>query len=191
MTHSYNRPRWVASIALAAVGAMTIAGCDVKKELLEPQNPGLIDPSAVASPAAAYALKVGAIGKVRVVVDPAGSNGNCNSNAECLWEEVGNLTDELHNRHVRFAGEGEGMWGEAVRNLPGWQPAKFALADRFQDQLRGEPVPNLAAMDAKTSDPEWMLFYLRAQAQGAFGGPSGRHRLPTPSERLPPAPRRH
>jgi hypothetical protein len=97
MTHSYNRPRWVASIALAAVGAMTIAGCDVKKELLEPQNPGLIDPSAVASPAAAYALKVGAIGKVRVVVDPAGSNGNCNSNAECLWEEVGNLTDELHN----------------------------------------------------------------------------------------------
>jgi len=70
------------------------------------------------------------------------------------------LTDELQNRHVRFAGEGEGMWGEAVRNLPGWQPTKFALADKFPDQLRGERVPDLAAMDAKTRDqlltvPAW------------------------------------
>ena len=60
------------------------------------------------------------------------------------------LTDELHNRHVRFAGEDEGMWGEAVRNIPGWQPAKFALASKFQDQLKGQRVPDLAAMDAKT-----------------------------------------
>ena len=62
------------------------------------------------------------------------------------------LSDELQNRHVRFAGEGEGegMWGEAVRNIPGWAPAKFALAGKFQDQLRGERVPDLASMDAKT-----------------------------------------
>jgi len=97
MPLSQNRPRWVASIVLACAGTVAIAGCDVKKELLEPQNPGLIDPSAVSSPAAAYALKVGAMGKVRVVVDPAGSTGNCNGNAECLWEEVGSLTDEFHN----------------------------------------------------------------------------------------------
>ena len=40
--------------------------------------------------AAAYALKVGAIGKVTSVVD-------CGGNSECLWEEIGNLTDEYHN----------------------------------------------------------------------------------------------
>ena len=97
MPFSQNRPRWVATIALTSVSVIAIAGCDVKKELLEPQNPGLIDPSAVGNAAAAYALKVGAIGKVRVVVDPAGSTGNCSGNAECLWEEVGSLTDEFHN----------------------------------------------------------------------------------------------
>jgi hypothetical protein len=97
MPYSQNRPRWVASIVLAVAGTLAIAACDAKKELLAPQNPGLIDPSAVGSAAAAFALKVGAIGKVRVVVDPAGSTGNCSGNAECLWEEVGSLTDEYHN----------------------------------------------------------------------------------------------
>lgn len=62
------------------------------------------------------------------------------------------MTDELHNRHVRFAGEEAALWGEAVRNLPGWQPGSFALADRFRDQLDGKPVPPLSAMDAKTRE---------------------------------------
>ena len=75
------------------------------------------------------------------------------------------LTDELHNRHVRFAGAADGLWGEAVRNLPGWQPAKFALAGRFADQLEGKPVPSLAEMDAKTQAqlltvPAWDDFSL-------------------------------
>lgn len=91
-----NRPRWVALAGAAGV-ALLVTACNVKNELLAPQNPGLIDPSAVTSPAAAYALKVGAIGKTRVVVDGAGSSGNCGGNAECLWEEVGSLTDEYHN----------------------------------------------------------------------------------------------
>src|SRR6185312_14950352 len=97
MMRNTDRPRWVLRIGLAAAGTMVIAACNVKDELLAPQNPGLIDPSAVTSPAAAYALKVGAVGKVRVVVDGAGSSGNCSSNSECLWEEIGNLTDEYHN----------------------------------------------------------------------------------------------
>ncbi|MBW8882019.1 MAG: Tat pathway signal sequence domain protein, partial [Asticcacaulis sp.] len=75
------------------------------------------------------------------------------------------LTDELHNRHVRFAGQDGGLWGEAVRNLPGWQPAKFALANRFADQLEGRAVPALSEMDAKTRDqlltvPAWDGFRL-------------------------------
>jgi hypothetical protein len=55
------------------------------------------------------------------------------------------LRDELHNRHVRFAGAGDGLWSEAVRNLPGWSK-RFSLAGRFQDQLAGRLVPSLADM---------------------------------------------
>jgi hypothetical protein len=55
------------------------------------------------------------------------------------------LRDELHNRHVRFAGANDGLWSEAVRNLPGWTN-KFALASRFKDQLAGRPVPALSEM---------------------------------------------
>jgi hypothetical protein len=62
------------------------------------------------------------------------------------------MRDDLHNRHVRFVGEGEGAFGEAVRNLPGWQPGLFALAGKFKDQLDGRPTPALAAMDAKTRE---------------------------------------
>lgn len=62
------------------------------------------------------------------------------------------MTDEVHNRHVRFAGQGNGMFGEAVRNIPGWAGAAFKLADRFQDQLDGKFVPALAVMDAKTRE---------------------------------------
>jgi hypothetical protein len=97
MMQNTKRPGWVLAIGAAAAAVLLITACDVKEELLSPQNPGLIDPSAVTSPAAAFALKVGAIGKARVVVDGAGFGGNCGGNAECLWEEVGNLTDEFHN----------------------------------------------------------------------------------------------
>ena len=83
------------------------------------------------------------------------------------------LTDELHNRHVRFAGQDDGLWGEAVRNLPGWQPTKFALANRFADQLEGKAVPALAEMDAKTRDqlltvPAWDGFRLFQGDSDAF-----------------------
>jgi hypothetical protein len=83
------------------------------------------------------------------------------------------LTDELHNRHARFAGQDDGLWGEAVRNLPGWQPGKFALADRFADQLEGKAVPALAEMDAKTREqlltvPAWDGFRLFQGDSDAF-----------------------
>lgn len=83
------------------------------------------------------------------------------------------FSDELHNRHVRFAGEGDGLWGEAVRNLPGWQPGKFSLADRFPAQLRGDRVPTLAEMDTKTraqleTVPAWDGFRLFQSSSDAF-----------------------
>lgn len=57
------------------------------------------------------------------------------------------LRDDLHNRHVRFVGEGAGMWGEAVRNIPGWADG-FALAARFPEQLAGQPMPTSAELEA-------------------------------------------
>lgn len=98
MLTSRSRARWGVAIGAAAIAALVFTGCTrFKDELLEPQNPGLIDPTAVANPSAAYALKVGAVGKTRVVVDGAGSSGNCGGNSECLWEESGSLADEFHN----------------------------------------------------------------------------------------------
>jgi len=88
MMNNVNRARWVIGIAL--VGVATLAGCDrVKQELLAPQNPGLIDPSATTTPAAALALRIGALGRYKQLV-------NC-GNGECTWAEEGVLTDEFKN----------------------------------------------------------------------------------------------
>ena len=80
-----NRARLTLLASAAAV--LAVVGCDrVKTELLAPQNPGLVDPSAVGSPTAALALRVGAIGRYKQV--QAG---------ESIWEYGGTLADEYKN----------------------------------------------------------------------------------------------
>jgi hypothetical protein len=49
------------------------------------------------------------------------------------------LSDELYNRHVRFSGEGNGVWGEAVQGLTGLQ-ADPGLAVR-EAQVAGTKTP--------------------------------------------------
>jgi hypothetical protein len=54
------------------------------------------------------------------------------------------LTDELYNRHIRFSGEGNGVWAEAVRTLTGLRrdPGKA-----FKDaQIAGKAVPPVEQM---------------------------------------------
>jgi hypothetical protein len=51
------------------------------------------------------------------------------------------LTDELYNRHVRFAGAGNGVWGEAVRGLTGLQTDPGAPVR--EAQAAGQPTPPL------------------------------------------------
>jgi len=83
-----NRARWVAVLGVGA--AIAIAGCDrVKAELLAPQNPGLVDPTAINSPTAALALRVGALGRYKQL-----TNGNGN---ESIWQYAGTLADEFKN----------------------------------------------------------------------------------------------
>ncbi|MEP6494421.1 MAG: hypothetical protein ABJF01_17185 [bacterium] len=80
-----NRARLLIAASMAA--AVFVAACDrVKTELLAPQNPGLVDPSAVGNPTAALALRVGALGRYKQV--QAG---------ESIWEYAGTLADEYKN----------------------------------------------------------------------------------------------
>lgn len=87
MTTRMHRTRLVLSgLALAATG---MVGCNVKHELLEPQNPGVIDPSAVNSSTAALALRVGALSRYKQLTNASGN--------EALWEYAGTLADEYKN----------------------------------------------------------------------------------------------
>ena len=64
MQRQMNRARWILS-GVALTVAPLFSACNVKEELLAPQNPGVIDPASVNSPAAAAGLRVGAIGQLK------------------------------------------------------------------------------------------------------------------------------
>ena len=86
MMNHMHRTRWTLG-AFAAVA--TLAACNVKHDLLDPQNPGLIDPSAVGTPTAALALRVGALSRYKQLTNASGN--------EALWEYSGTLADEYKN----------------------------------------------------------------------------------------------
>ena len=91
MSRIENRARSaVAAGTFIALASLAAFACkDYTKELLQPENPGVVGSDAVGSPAAAAALRVGAIGRVRQLA-------NCGS-YECLWSESGIMTDEFKN----------------------------------------------------------------------------------------------
>lgn len=89
MTTYKLRARWAFAAGAVAASASLMNGCDLQQRLLERQNPGLIDQTATQSPMAAAALKVGAIGRLKLLVNCGGG--------ECLWQEAGNLADEFKN----------------------------------------------------------------------------------------------
>jgi hypothetical protein len=88
MLNRIDRARWAISAGLVTVALVVPSGCtSFKDQLLEPQNPGLIDESAVGSPAAAAALKNGALNRLKVVYTAQ----------ETLWQSSGHLADEFAN----------------------------------------------------------------------------------------------
>ena len=86
------RARW--AIPGSVVVLAFAAGCNPKDELLQPQNPGLIDQTAVGSPTAAAALKIGAMGRLKWVVSDPAPTGFAGSS---VWEASGLLSDEFMN----------------------------------------------------------------------------------------------
>jgi hypothetical protein len=58
--------------------------------------------------------------------------------------------EELHNRHVRFAGDGAGVWAQPVRMLPGYRSqAGGEIGELYPANLGGQRVPNLAELDPR------------------------------------------
>ncbi len=87
MNRIQTRTRWAVAGVLAC--AAFIGGCDIKNELLAPQQPGLLLPGDIASAGAAgaQALRVGALGGLQQMV------GGGNVNQENLWMMADLLTD--------------------------------------------------------------------------------------------------
>lgn len=83
-----------AAVAIAG-GLFVLDACDVNKELLQPQQPGVIDPGAVTSATAADALWAGALAEWNKVMN--GSPTNSGSNQEGLWNWEGLFTDEMRS----------------------------------------------------------------------------------------------
>jgi hypothetical protein len=94
MLNYTNRARGTAAV-LAAVGSLALGACNPKQELLSPQQPGVISPSAVTTATAADALYVGALNRLKASMN--GSPTNSGSNQEGLWNWQGLFTDELQS----------------------------------------------------------------------------------------------
>lgn len=78
-----------AAASAIACSSIFLGACDINKQLLAPQQPGVISPSAVVTATAADALYTGALGRWK-----AAMNGSGNSNTESLWNWEALFTDE-------------------------------------------------------------------------------------------------
>jgi hypothetical protein len=59
------------------------------------------------------------------------------------------LREEIHNRHVRFGGEGDGLWAEPIQPLIGWRGRITAPGggNVYNDQVAGRRIPNRDALN--------------------------------------------
>jgi hypothetical protein len=81
------------------------------------------------------------------------------------------MRDELHNRHVRFVGEGKGLWAEAVRGLTG---LRRDPGEKVRNaQVAGDPTPPVESWDASVSRrvnliPAWGDYTLAQLSSDGF-----------------------
>jgi hypothetical protein len=123
MMNVINRARWVVASSLIVAGPMI--GCTSFKDyLLEPQNPGLIDPGAVSSPSAATALRVGALGQFK------GTTGA----GESVWRWGGLLADEFKTSDT-FSQRNETDQRQVQTNNTTWSPV-YAAEQQARGYLR-------------------------------------------------------
>ena len=63
------------------------------------------------------------------------------------------MREQTHNRHVRFSGEGQGLWSEPIQPMIG-RGGRFVAnptggADVYPDQIAGKRVPNKEQFDPR------------------------------------------
>jgi len=81
------------------------------------------------------------------------------------------MSNASHDRHVRFSGEGVGVWGEAVRPITG---LRRDPGQAYKDaQVAGQVLPALAGMAKAVQDglkwiPEWSDFSLSQLSADGF-----------------------
>ncbi len=81
------------------------------------------------------------------------------------------MTDELHNRHVRFAGDQSGQWAEAVRGLTGLR--RDPGREVREAQIAGRPTPPIESWDRRVSSrleliPAWSDYSLTQLSANGF-----------------------
>ena len=86
------RARGAAAAVLIAAAGLVLGACNAQHELLQPQQPGVISPSAVTSATAADALYAGAMAQWNQAM-----NFGTGNNQEGLWNWEGLFTDELRS----------------------------------------------------------------------------------------------
>lgn len=63
--------------------------------------------------------------------------------------------EELHNRHVRFAGDGTGVWCQPVQLIPGYRSAFSQNAEEnlreYAKHLEGKRMPNLDQLQSRNA----------------------------------------
>ncbi len=119
------RARGAAAVAIAAAGLM-LGACNAQHELLQPQQPGVISPSAVNSATAADAVYAGAMAMWN-----RSMNFGTGGNAEGLWNWEGLFTDELRSSDT-FSQRND----DDQRNLATNDAVLTGIYDRVQ-QARG------------------------------------------------------
>nr|MDT0661963.1 hypothetical protein [Micromonospora sp. DSM 115978] len=81
------------------------------------------------------------------------------------------MTDQLHDRHVRFAGDGDGVLAEAVRGITGLRRDPGPAVR--QAQVAGRATPDTSTWDPRVTSrlhliPAWGDYSLRQLADGCF-----------------------
>jgi hypothetical protein len=122
MNRVTQRARWAITGTAMAVGVISTGCFDVKNELLQPQNPGIVDQTAVSSPAAAAALKIGAIGRLKFVVsDPAPSGFGGSS----IWDARTISSGDAVSNYTRTT-QARGFIRDAIAAETSLEPTKTA-----------------------------------------------------------------
>ena len=163
------RPRGMTAAVVVVGGMLFLGACDVNKELLQPQQPGVISPGAVTTATAADALWAGAKGQWNKVLN--GSPTNSGSNQEGLWNWEALFTDEIRSVDTFSQRNDDDQRNEATND------ALLTTIFNSVQQARGrarDAINALAAYDPSATGKQHigemylMMGYLEMQLSSVF-----------------------